>query len=76
MSNNSRQVKKQPKMKIIVTFTIAFTLSIVSVFSQEIAGDWSGAAKRGDKEITFVFNIEQENSTYSTTKVNEKLKKN
>ncbi|MEX1382263.1 alpha/beta hydrolase family protein [Lutibacter sp.] len=54
-------------MKIIITFTIAFTLSIVSVFSQNIAGDWSGIAKRGDKLITFVFKIKQENSEYSTT---------
>mgnify|MGYP001201444671 FL=1 len=67
MPNNFRATKKQPKMKTIATFTIAFILSIVSTYSQDISGDWSGKAKRGDKEITFVFNIEQENSTYSTT---------
>lgn len=67
MPNNFRPTKKQPKMKTIATFAIAFILSIVSAYSQDISGDWSGTAKRGDKEITFVFNIEQENSTYSTT---------
>jgi alpha/beta superfamily hydrolase len=67
MLNNFRPTKKQPKMKTIATFAIAFILSIVSAYSQDISGDWSGTAKRGDKEITFVFNIEQENSTYSTT---------
>ena len=67
MPNNFRQVKKQPKMKTVIVFVIVFTLSIVSAFSQDITGDWSGKAKRGDKLITFVFNIKQENSTYSTT---------
>tara|TARA_R110002072_G_scaffold192107_5_gene348841 strand:- start:10726 stop:12162 length:1437 start_codon:yes stop_codon:yes gene_type:complete len=67
MLNNFRPTKKQPKMKTIATFAIAFILSIVSAYSQDISGDWSGTAKRGDKEITFVFNIEQENATYSTT---------
>ena len=67
MSNNFRQAKKQPKMKTVITFVIVFTISIVSVFSQDISGDWSGETKRGDKLITFVFNIEQENSKYSTT---------
>ena len=67
MPNNFRPTKKQPKMKTIATFAIAFILSIVSAYSQDISGDWSGTAKRGNKEITFVFNIEQENSTYSST---------
>jgi hypothetical protein len=67
MPNNFRPTKKQPKMKTIATFAIAFILLIVSAHSQDISGDWSGTAKRGDKEITFVFNIEQENSKYSTT---------
>ncbi len=67
MPNNFRQVKKQPKMKTVIVFVIVFTLSIVSAFSQDIKGDWSGKARRGDKLITFVFNIKQENSTYSTT---------
>ena len=67
MPNNFRPTKKQPKMKTLATFAIAFILSIVSAYSQDISGDWSGIAKRGDKEITFVFNIEQENSKYSTT---------
>ena len=67
MPNNFRPTKKQPKMKTKATFAIAFILSIVSAYSQDISGDWSGTAKRGNKEITFVFNIEQENSTYSST---------
>jgi len=67
MPNNFRPTKKQPKMKTISTFVIAFILSIVSAYSQDISGDWSGKAKRGDKLITFVFNIEEENSTYSST---------
>ena len=67
MPNNFWPTKKQPKMKTIATFAIAFILSIVSVYSQDISGDWSGTTKRGDKEITFVFNIEQENSKYSST---------
>jgi pimeloyl-ACP methyl ester carboxylesterase len=53
-------------MKTISTITIVFILSIVSVFSQNISGDWSGKAKRGDKEITFVFNIKQEGASYSS----------
>ncbi|TJY35957.1 alpha/beta hydrolase family protein [Pontimicrobium aquaticum] len=52
-------------MKTISTFTIVFILSIVSLFSQNISGDWSGKAKRSDKEITFVFNIKQEGANYS-----------
>lgn len=67
MPNSFRQVKKQPKMKTVLTFVILFILSIVSVFSQDISGDWSGETKRGEKLITFVFNIEQENSAYSST---------
>tara|TARA_R110002073_G_scaffold14554_1_gene59259 strand:+ start:27710 stop:29143 length:1434 start_codon:yes stop_codon:yes gene_type:complete len=67
MPNNFRSNKKQPKMKTIATFAIAFILSIVNAYTQDITGDWSGKTKRGDKEITFVFNIEQKNSMYSTT---------
>jgi hypothetical protein len=67
MPNNFRRGKKQPKMKTVIVFVIAFTITIVSVFSQDISGDWSGKTKRGDKLITFVFNVKQENSTYSTT---------
>lgn len=54
-------------MKTVIVIVIVSILSIVSAFSQDIPGDWSGKAKRGDKEIIFVFNIKQENSTYSTT---------
>jgi len=54
-------------MKTVIAFVIVFTISIVNVFSQDISGYWSGEAKRGDKLITFIFNIEQENSLYSTT---------
>jgi len=53
-------------MKTISTFIIVFILSIVSLYSQDISGDWSGKAKRGDKEITFVFNIKKEGTTYSS----------
>ena len=54
-------------MKTISVFFIVFLLSIVNVYSQNISGDWSGETKRGDKLITFVFKIEQENSGYSAT---------
>lgn len=54
-------------MKTVFTLIIAFTISTVSVFSQDISGDWSGEAKRGDKLINFIFKIEQENATYATT---------
>jgi hypothetical protein len=53
-------------MKTIVTLAIVFTLSIVNVFSQNISGDWSGRAKRGDKEITFVFNLKKEGTNYTS----------
>ncbi|WP_439132325.1 alpha/beta hydrolase family protein [Polaribacter sp.] len=52
-------------MKTIISITLILTLSIASVFSQDISGDWSGKTKRGDKEITFIFNIKQENGKYS-----------
>ncbi len=42
-------------MKTISVFFIVFILSIVNVYSQNISGDWSGATKRGDKLITFIF---------------------
>ncbi|REG89410.1 alpha/beta hydrolase family protein [Winogradskyella sediminis] len=53
-------------MKIISTFIIVFILSIVNLYSQDISGEWSGKAKRGDKEITFVFNIKKEGANYSS----------
>jgi pimeloyl-ACP methyl ester carboxylesterase len=54
-------------MKTIIVFAIVVTISIVSAFSQDISGDWNGEAKRGEKLITFVFKIENENSKYSST---------
>lgn len=54
-------------MKTVIVFTIAFIVSIISAYAQDISGDWSEIAKRGDKDFTFVFNIEQENATYPTT---------
>lgn len=53
-------------MKTIISVILIFILSIVSAFSQEISGDWSGKAKRGDKEIIFVFNIKKEGVNYSS----------
>ncbi len=67
MPNNFRQVKKHPKMKTLIAAVIVFIVSTISIFSQDITGDWNGKTKRGDKLITFVFKIEQENSKYSTT---------
>ncbi|RED45272.1 hypothetical protein DFQ10_102140 [Winogradskyella eximia] len=67
MPNNFRQVKIQSKMKTVVTLIVVFIVSIVSAYSQNILGDWNGEAKRGEKLITFVFKIEQEDSKYSTT---------
>ncbi|WP_417201370.1 alpha/beta hydrolase family protein [Bizionia sp.] len=52
-------------MKTIISITLLLTLSIASAFSQDLSGDWSGKAKRGEKEITFIFNIKQENGKYS-----------
>ncbi len=54
-------------MKTVIVFIIVIITSIVSVFSQDISGDWNGKAKRGDKVITFVFKIKLEDSKYSTT---------
>jgi len=59
--------QKNKNMKTIIAFIIVTSISIASVFSQDISGDWSGKTKRGDKEITFVFTIKLENSTYSST---------
>lgn len=53
-------------MKTIISITLLIIFSITSAFSQDISGDWSGKAKRGDKEITFVFNIKKEGTTYSS----------
>ena len=52
-------------MKTISAFVIAFIISIVNSYSQDIAGDWSGKTKRGDKFITFVFKIKQENTKHN-----------
>ena len=46
-------------MKTVLPLIIAFIISIVSAFSQDISGDWSGEAKRGDKLINFIFKIKQ-----------------
>jgi len=54
-------------MKTIIAFIIITSISIASVFSQDISGDWSGKTKRGDKEITFVFTIKNDNNSYSAT---------
>ena len=54
-------------MKTVLTLIIVFIVSIASVFSQDISGDWSGEAKRGDKLIDFIFRIKQENASYSST---------
>ncbi|WP_189358828.1 alpha/beta hydrolase family protein [Algibacter mikhailovii] len=54
-------------MKTRLTLIIVFIVSIVSAYSQNISGDWNGETKRGEKLITFVFKIEQEDSKYSTT---------
>ena len=54
-------------MKKIIALVIVFTISNISFFSQDISGDWSGIAKKGSKEITFVFKLKLESSTYSST---------
>ena len=54
-------------MKTVLILIIVFIISIASVFSQDISGDWSGEAKRGDKLIDFIFRIKQENASYSST---------
>jgi len=54
-------------MKTIIAFIIITSISIASVFSQDISGHWSGKTKRGDKEITFVFTIKNDNNSYSST---------
>jgi len=54
-------------MKTIIAFILITSISIASVFSQDIIGTWSGKTKRGDKELTFVFQIKKENNTYSST---------
>jgi hypothetical protein len=55
-------------MKTIVTHIIVFSISIVSVFSQDISGVWHGNAKTpDDKEILFVFLFEKNGDTYNTT---------
>ena len=59
--------QKTKKMKTIIAFIIVTSISIASVFSQDISGDWSGKTKRGDKEIIFVFTIKNDNNSYSST---------
>lgn len=54
-------------MRLFIAIVFFITVTITSVFSQDISGVWHGKAKRGVKEITFVFNIKKENSIYSTT---------
>ena len=54
-------------MKTIIVLAITFITSIINAYSQDLSGDWSGIAKRGEKEITFVFNIKHEDSKYLTT---------
>ena len=54
-------------MKTITITILLILLAITTVLSQDISGNWNGTTKRGDKEITFVFKIKQENATYSTT---------
>ena len=54
-------------MKTITITILLIILAITSALSQDISGDWSGETKRGDKLITFVFKITQENSKYSAT---------
>lgn len=40
-------------MKTISALVIAFVLTTVNVYSQEISENWKGEAKRGEKVITF-----------------------
>ena len=54
-------------MKTIIALILITTISIVSAFSQDISGDWSGKTMRGDKELTFVFTIKKQGSTYEST---------
>jgi len=54
-------------MKTIITFILVISISITSAFSQDITGVWSGKTMRGEKELTFVFQIKKENNTYSST---------
>mgnify|MGYP000657497751 FL=1 len=54
-------------MRLFIAIIFFITVTITSVFSQDVSGTWNGIAKRGTKEITFVFNITQDNNTYSTT---------
>lgn len=53
-------------MKSFISITLLLILSITSAFSQDILGDWSGKAQRGEKEITFVFHIKKEGVNYSS----------
>ena len=59
--------KMKSKMKSISALIIVFAISISSLFSQDITGDWNGKTKRGDKEITFVFTITKQGNTYQST---------
>ena len=54
-------------MKAVIAFIIVLSFSIASAFSQDISGNWNGKTKRGEKEITFVFQLKKENNTYSST---------
>lgn len=55
------------KIKTIIAIKVVFVTSILGIFSQDLAGDWSGTTNRGDKQITFVFSIKKENSAYHST---------
>jgi pimeloyl-ACP methyl ester carboxylesterase len=54
-------------MKTITITILLILLAITTARSQDISGHWNGTTKRGDKEITFVFNIKPENAMYSTS---------
>ena len=54
-------------MKNKINTILIVLLVSVSMFSQDISGDWSGKTKRGNKELTFVFNLKLENNKYSST---------
>lgn len=54
-------------MKTFIAFILITSISILSAFSQDISGSWSGKTKRGEKELTFIFTIKNEKNTYSST---------
>jgi len=54
-------------MKTIIAFILVISISVVSAFSQDITGVWSGKTTRENKSITFVFQIKKENNIYLST---------